>query len=458
MFSIKAKIILAYTVIFGALLIVFCAVIYHSTRHANFAKFDERLTNFAMTLRVEIEEQTNDEELLDVKELQNIPAEGLLDANIRVIDSRGNVLLGSRFWQAYSSKRWKLALKGTPVFETIDINGEQYRFLTWPVKVKKGILCALQTAASMREINADLNRLFVLFLLLIPIALLLTGLAAYFVSKAAFKPILKMAAGARSISLANLKTRVELPRAKDEVRLLGETLNDMIGRIEAAYSSQKQFIASASHELRTPLTIMQAELELAEKKLHDSAAAANISIALAEIDSLSRLTRSLLLLSQLDAVQLQPHRQPLRLDELLIECIQAMKSGAAKKNIRLDLTIAEAIEIVADREKLKSVCLNLIENAVKYTKENGTVTVTLEAIDHGFARFSVQDSGPGIPPEDLPYIFDRFFRSDETRANAKGSGLGLAIVKELVTLHHGTVSVQNLPHGGAFFEVKLPLF
>jgi two-component system, OmpR family, sensor kinase len=458
MFSIKTKIILAYTIIFGALLVVFCAVIYHSTRHANFKKFDDRLTNFAMTLQVEIEEQSNDEDWLDVEELQKIPAEGLVNAHVRLIDPQGNVLLDTPFWQAYSSKRWKSALSGTPVFETIAIKGEQYRFLIWPVEAKKGALYALQTAASMREVNADLNHLFVLFLFLIPIALLFTGLAAYLISKAAFRPILKMAAGARSISLTNLKTRVDLPKAKDEVRLLGETLNQMIARIEAAYSSQKQFIASASHELRTPLTIMQAELELAEKKWPDPVAAANISTALAEINSLSQLTRSLLLLSQVDAVQLQLDKQPFRLDELLIECIQAMKTAAAKKNIQLELTIAEAVELVADREKLKSVCLNLIDNAVKYAKKNGTVTITLDPIDHNVARFSVQDAGPGIPPQDLPFIFDRFFRSTETRAAVTGSGLGLAIVKELVMLHQGTVSTRNLPDGGALFEVTLPLF
>jgi signal transduction histidine kinase len=324
------------------------------------------------------------------------------------------------------------------------------------VQAERGVFYTLQVMASMRDVNADLNRLFTLFLVIMPLAFGLTVFAAHLISRAAFRPVAKMTAIANAISLQNLDHRLDLPKAHDEIHDLAKTLNQMIARLESAHSSQKRFIASASHELRTPLTIIQTELELVQKKLAKHAASDNIKIALAEIDSLSHLTSSLLLLSKLDAVQLELQKESLRLDELLIECVQMMRPTAEKKGLDLNITIKEAIEIDADREILKRVCLNLLDNALKYTPSPGFVAVELEAARDP-VRFSVRDSGTGISSKDLPFVFKRFYRSDDTRSEAPGSGLGLAIVQEVIAMHGGIVSVVSTPGKGSTFIVEFPM-
>lgn len=457
MFSIKTKIIFAYTLIFGALLVIFANVIYHSTRHANLQKFDDRLLSYATIMRAEIEEENLDKEEFDLREIQSIPAEGLLSVSFQLTTENGATIISSSLFQQKLELHLKKSYRDAVQFEIFEFKDERFRCLVLPVITRDGSRHVLKVAASLRDVNADLNRMFGLFIILIPIALILTGLAAYFISKAAFKPITAMAETACEISVKNLNIRLKLPKANDEVRLLGETLNEMITRIEAAFKSHKQFIASASHELRTPLTIIQTELELAEKQLKNLAVQQNISTALSEVESMNQLTQSLLQLSQIDAVPERLYRGPFRLDELLIECIQAMKSAALEKQIRLDLNIAEAIEVTADKEKIKRVCLNLLDNAIKYTPEKGVIRVGLAPVLDSTINFYVYNSGPGISNKDLPNIFKRFYRSEETRSTVSGSGLGLAIVHEILTMHNGTISATSTPNEGARFTVALPL-
>ncbi|MBN1559685.1 HAMP domain-containing histidine kinase [candidate division KSB1 bacterium] len=457
MFSIKTKIIAAYTFFFGALLIVLLAVIYATTRINNYQKFDTRLRNFAKMIKVEIEEQVIDEEELDIAEIRAMPREGLLDVNIRLVQSDGQEFYADRPFDHWPSIRKNADASKQQHFYDVHIGREHFRCVAGPVEAKKDTFYTLQVLASLRDVNADLNRLFTLFIVIVPLAFVVTGFSAYVISGAAFRPIAKMTVGANAISLQNLETRLDLPKVKDEVYELGQTLNNMIARIESAYKSQKQFVASASHELRTPLTIIQTELELALKKLNDPTANDNIKTALAEIEGLTQLTTSLLLLSKVDAVQLSLQKELLRLDELLIDCVHAMQPSAAKKGIRLDLQIEEAVEMMADKEKLKRVCLNLLDNAVKYTPLSGTVSVILEAGNNSRVGFHIKDSGVGIAVKDLPHIFKRFYRSDETRAKAPGSGLGLAIVQELVALHKGSVIVDSASGRGSTFSVELPL-
>jgi two-component system OmpR family sensor kinase len=457
MLTIKSKIILAYTIVFGALLIIFSVVVYHSTRQANFNKFDDRLKNYTMIIQKEVQEQIEENEDLDLEELQNIPAEGLIDVNIRLVTPDGHDVYCDSIFYTHPFTPWQTALTGYSSIANIPVVHENYRCLTWPITVGKKVAYALQVAASMQDVNADLNRLFVLFLIIIPIALLCTGITAYIISREAFKPIAQMTRTAKEISVQNLQRRIPLPKAKDEIYQLAETLNNMIRRIDVAIKSQRQFVASASHELRTPLTIIQTELELAEKQVNAHPFAKNIRIALSELDQLNHLTQSLLLLSQLDSVTFQLHKQSLRLDELLIDCVRIMQTAAKHKNLSLNLYITEAVEVSADKEKIKSVCLNLIDNAIKYSHVNGSVAISLEKVRDACISILFKDSGPGILPEDLPFIFKRFYRSPEIQATVSGSGLGLAIVDEVLLLHNGRVSVESKPGAGATFKIELPL-
>ena len=266
----------------------------------------------------------------------------------------------------------------------------------------------------------------------------------------------QMADAAKNISGENLDKRLDLPKANDEVRALGETLNEMIGRIDQAFKSQKRFIANASHEIKTPLTVIQAELEILEKKVKDLESKESIKNALAEIESLTKLTNSLLTIVKLDASKTKLHLSEVRIDELLADCVQIMSPAANARNIQINLSIEDATEIHGDKEKLKSVFLNLIENAIKYSFADSSISIRLKNGDSHNITIEVENEGTGISSADIPYIFNRFYRSNEIRAEIDGSGLGLAIAKEVVELHRGSISVESTPDEKTCFCVTLP--
>ncbi len=457
MFTIKSKLIFAYTLVFGLMLTGFSVVIYHSVKRAAFTKLDANLKSYAVSLQSEIEEELGEMPGLNPREIASIHAEGLKCVRYQLFGPDGrNVLKDSLLYDSPMKKSAEISEKRS-IFESRRLGGRKYRIYWSKMETEQDSVYVLETAASMKDTFEDLDRLFYLFLIIIPLGLLLTGVAAYFITKAAFKPITRMTETARKISGKNLSRRLELPAARDEVRNLGETLNEMIGRIDSAFKRQKEFVANASHEIKTPLTIMQTELELTRKRITDQAAEESINTVLSGIGELTSLTNSLLMLARLDASGDNLNLRSFRADELLLECVQSINSAAAMKNIRLDLSVFEEIELYGDREKLKSVFINLLDNAVKYSSSGGSIFIKLKKIKNASVEVSVEDEGIGIPPEDLPNIFNRFYRSNEIRAEITGSGLGLAIAREIVEMHGGTISAENKKDKGAVFKVTLPI-
>jgi signal transduction histidine kinase len=310
----------------------------------------------------------------------------------------------------------------------------------------------------MTEVEANLHYLRLLFMIIIPLALLITAVAASLITRLAFRPMSGMVETARQISASNLHTRLVLPDAHDEVRALGDALNKMIERIDSAFKSQKQFIADASHEIRTPLSVISTELEFAERKVIDPTIQESIQASLAEIDRLARMAEGMLLLARLDFSQDVLRMKPTRLDELLVECVQLMRALAAKNHIEINLSVEEAVEMTADTEKLKSAILNLLDNSIKYSKPNSSVDARLK-LNHSLPKrvlVILEDRGSGIAASDIPKIFKRFYRGENARAEISGSGLGLAIAEKIIALHGGSISVQSEEGNGSVFTIELP--
>jgi signal transduction histidine kinase len=261
-----------------------------------------------------------------------------------------------------------------------------------------------------------------------------------------------------TITATNLHARLDLPRAQDEVRRLGETLNDLMERLDSAFKSQKQFVADASHEIRTPLAVLRTELEYALRQTTNAAAKESIQTSLVEIDRLTRMTSQLLMLAKLDASSSSLEFQTVRLDELLIESVQFCHALAAKKGITVEVFVEAAVEVTGDYEKLKSVVLNLLDNAIKHSPEGSKVAASLR-LDHsrGVAQITIEDNGRGILPEELDKIFRRFYRADSLRGESAGSGLGLAVAQRIVELHRSSISVQSEVGKGTKFIVEIPL-
>ena len=457
MFTIKSKIIFAYTVLFGLLLVIFAAIIYDSTKETYFLKLNTNLKSYSISLRTELEDELDDNSSFNVKKLESIRSKGLIGERFQLFDKHGGLLIRDSVLSKIPVADFGKVLSRHYEFNRHKIDHHKYHVLWSKFETANDSVYVLEAAASVNDVIEDLDRLSYLFFIIIPAGLIITGFAAYFISKAAFKPITQMADTAKNISGKNLEKRLELPKAKDEVRALGETLNEMIARIDIAFKSQKKFVANASHEIKTPLTVIQTELEILEKKIKDVESAESIKNVLSEIDNLTKLTNSLLTIARLDASQTKLNLSDVRIDELLAECVQTMNQAAVKKDIRINLLIDDSAEINADIEKLKSAFLNLIDNAIKYSFAGSSVTIILEKVRDNKVTIKITDTGQGISASELPYIFNRFYRSNEIRAEISGSGLGLSIVKEIIDLHNGKINLTSEPGKGTSVLIVLPV-
>ncbi len=456
MFSIKLKIILAYTFVFGVMLTGFAAIIYHSTKESSFLRLNTSLESYSISLRNKIEDELNDDSTLNIGKLSSIRTRGLIDERFQLFDKSGKVIVGDSILSRSDVLNLGKVLHESFKYSRKKIGHHWYHILWSRFETGNDTVFILETAASVKDVVDDLHRLFFLFWIIIPGCLIITGVTAFFISKAAFRPMTQMADAAKNISGENLDRRLSLPKTNDEVRALGETLNEMIGRIDMAFKSQKRFIANASHELKTPITVIQTELEIMQKKVKDTESKESIKNALSEIESLTKLTNSLLTIVKLDASKTKLHLSSVRMDELLADCVQTMNPAANAKKIQINLSIDDAAEIRGDKEKLRSVFLNLIENAIKYSPSGSGVDLKLVSNESSNIKIKVEDTGPGIPTSDISYIFNRFYRSNETRAETDGSGLGLAIAKEVVELHRGEITVESKIGEKTVFCVTLP--
>jgi two-component system OmpR family sensor kinase len=456
--TIRAKLSLAYTCAFGIILAGFALLVYRSSSASEQATLDAHLEGLAERMQSEIEEQIGERKFPAPGDLSAIRAEGLTDPRFRIDDTTGSVVLGQGILPQLDRESLAQVLRGSSLRQDITIDTRNYRTLITPVEAEGRTVAILQLATSTAAAEANLARLRFLFLVSIPASLLLALGVAYVLTRRAFSPITLMIGMARKISADNLDARLQLPGVHDEIHQLGETLNSMMGRISNAFDGQRQFIADASHEIRTPLTVICNELEFVQQRTTDAQSGESIRIALSEVDRLSKMTREMLTLARMDAASDFPlHCQTVRLDEILVESVQILKSLIAQKKLDLDLHIEEAVEITADRDAFKSALLNLLDNAVKYSPEGGTVGVALSMDGPLRVRIEVRDTGPGIDAADLPHIFKRFYRPAAARAGTPGSGLGLAIVEHVVKAHNGTVTVQSTPGRGSVFVVELPL-
>jgi signal transduction histidine kinase len=449
---IKRKLILAYTVSFGLLISVFAFIIYEGIKHVQIERLDTRIKSYAMLLQDEIKDELTDG-YLDQYNIRDIPKNGLKKISLEIIQNDGKVLLkDSIFNHVNISPKTELNKSTRKSFE---FEGNHYRYFQTSKNDDQKYGFTLAIIVSKDEEVEDLNELLFMFILIIPTSLILTGIIAHLLSKTAFKPVTEMVKTAQNISAKNLDEKINLPNTKDEIYELGFTLNEMIKRISGALKSQKQFIANASHEIRTPLTIMQTELELAHNKIADDELRNSVDIVLNEIDTLSKLTDSLLLLANIDSLKYPFNPEIVRLDELILECIQSLNKIAEQKNIRLNPLLDEPIELFGDKEKLKRIFINLLDNAIKYSFEKSVVGVEVLKVDNN-VEIKIKNNGHGIPENEIPKIFQRFYRSSEVRSKVKGSGLGLSIVKELVLMHGGSIKVDSVLNKETIFSVILP--
>jgi two-component system, OmpR family, heavy metal sensor histidine kinase CusS len=317
----------------------------------------------------------------------------------------------------------------------------------------------IQVAAPMDDFYDAMDRFKWMVLLLSPLVLIVASGGGYWLSGRALRPVDRITRAAQEINFNNLARRLEIPQTGDELQRLSETLNSMLERLESSFRRITQFTADASHELRTPLALMRTTTEVS---LRTSQTAAEYREAqqevLSELEKTSSLVEKLMLLARADAGVEGLQRAPVNVAECLHAACKAGKILAEAKQLKFCENIdAPNLVVDGDSYALHRLFLILMDNAVKYTAAGGSITVTLLQ-SNGSAVTEFRDSGIGISADDLPHIFDRFYRADKARSReAGGVGLGLSIARWIAAAHRGAIEVQSTPGSGSVFRVRLPL-
>ncbi len=267
-----------------------------------------------------------------------------------------------------------------------------------------------------------------------------------------------MARSAEKLSERNLTERLPTSPRRDEIDQLAHAFNRTFDRLQKAFENQRRFVSDASHELRTPLTVLRAQLEVTlrqERPLEEYRQI--LSLALAHSGRLSQLVENLLVLARADSGQWHPNFKLTRIDTLCLELVQELRPLAQRKHIALESCCQVPLTVQGNSELLRSLIMNLLDNALQYTPEGGTVRLVASNEDQQ-AQLTFADTGIGIPANELPSIFERFYRADPSRSGrVRGVGLGLSIVREVVHLHQGSIQVKSTPGQGSVFTVSLPL-
>ncbi|MBI4410526.1 MAG: sensor histidine kinase N-terminal domain-containing protein [Gemmatimonadetes bacterium] len=381
---------------------------------------------------------------------------------VQVWDPDGRSLLRSSYLDrdlSVDREAFAEAQAGALVFDTGEWDGERVRAVYYPLaRIDPGHHGhVLQVATSLASLGATMRRVDLLLLGILVVMMLATFGVGWSTARLAVRPAEEIARMAEGIQTQNLDQRITAHARTLEFQRLVAVLNRMLDRIDDAFEAERRFTSDASHELRSPLTALRGHLEVALRRDRTPEEYRDVlSAALAEVQRMQVLADDLLTLARRDAGVLKPQRSHLRLADIANEVVESFRTLARTKKLQLATELDRGIAVAADPTLLKRLLRNLVDNAIKFTPEGGRVTVAVRLGD-GRGVVEVADTGPGISPDALPHLFERFYRGDAARAPAAGAGLGLAIAKALAEVHAGTLTAANRDGGGAVFRLELPL-
>ncbi|QIA26760.1 HAMP domain-containing histidine kinase [Thermaerobacter sp. PB12/4term] len=345
-------------------------------------------------------------------------------------------------------------------FATIHDGRQRWRVFVHPVErggdptgAGPGFVVTLSPLGGLDASMADFR---VLLTGLGALGLVVAGAGSWAVAGSALRPVARLTETARAIASSRDLSRRVQATGRDELAMLAATFNQMLDSIETAYRLQQRFVADASHELRAPLTAILGNLDLLRRRpdLPPEEQAQALEEARNEAERLSRLVADLLSLARADAgVPLVI--KPVDVDAVVLEAFQEARRLVRGQELVLDPL--EPVRVPGDRDRIKQLLLILLDNAIKYTPAGGRITLGLQAAGDGGAVLTVADTGVGIPPADLPHVFERFYRADPARSrDPGGTGLGLPIARWIVEQHQGQITIDSAPGRGTTVTVRLP--
>ena len=339
-------------------------------------------------------------------------------------------------------------------------SGQRIVLYTLPYQTPNGSVIFVETGATIEPIRHVLRSLLLILLLTTPIILVVAAIGGYLLMSRPLRPVVVLTEQAERVGRKELGERLPVIPTGDELERLSLALNRMIERLEAALDHNHRFSADASHELRTPLTIIRGELESLITGCHPFPIPLWRALAARSrrVDRMAKIVHSLMTISRLDCGGEQIELVPVDLVEIAGETLEHMSLLAEEKaHLSAFQSTTAYLCHEAIQCELKQILVNLVDNAIKYTPEEGSVSVFVKA-EEKKAVITVADTGIGIPAASLPLVFDRFYRTDQARSRESGgTGLGLSIVKAICGVHGGAASVESIEGRGATFRVELPL-
>ncbi|MFQ5586121.1 MAG: sensor histidine kinase [Thermodesulfobacteriota bacterium] len=464
-FTIRTKLTLWYTILLTISILAFGVIFSLTLSRIIISGVDTKITSVAEILATTV---LRPPRTLTLPEHFDIIFEqffGIKTAGnyIQVLKPNGTVeakssTLEGLFLPLTETSHWN-AVHGRATYEITEKVGDvPIRVVTYPIMSGDSLVNILQVGASMEGREEILHGTLYIFIFGGPVAVLIAGIIGWFLTGKTLRPVANITQMARKIGAESLNERLETPGPRDEIGRLAETFNEMIARLEGSFNRTRQFTADASHELKTPLTIMKGEVEVALKGEKGEERLKEVLVSvLEEIDRMSYIVTNLLDLARVDQDRGEAVKEGVKLDHIVSERFELAVRLAAEKGVGLEVTTNRPATVSGDPVRLGQVVFNLIDNAIKYTQKGGRVTISLET-DTDCAVMRVSDTGVGIGQEDIPYLFDRFYRVDKARTReAGGAGLGLSICKEIVDAHGGRIEVESEPGVGSTFTVYLPI-
>lgn len=452
---IRWRLTLWYLLSFTAILLLFAGFLYWQVQRSLLAQIDSGLQLAATQALVNVD---GDNGRLAFQNLENSP-----QLSLKLKDNIGIFLLSpdGNVWQQLGNDEEMPPLLPAAGLQTIGNNDDRWRVYGEAIALPgqpSGWLLVVQSLESVT------NTLFALSLQLLwglPLALLLAGTGGYILAGRALRPIDDITRTAQAIHASDLKQRLNHIGPVDEVGRLADTFDAMLDRLEGAFTRERRFTGDASHELRTPLTALKGRIGVTlSQSRQPQQYVETLQEMEGQVDRLIRLSSDLLFMARLDQGQMVQQRERIDVQDFLGAVVDQIRPLATAKAIALSETIPPNLTLQGDMDLLIRLFLNLLDNAVKYTPENGRVSISANQ-DTTDLRITITDTGPGIATEHLPYLFDRFYRVETARSRsgteAGGAGLGLAIAQEIARAHGAQLQVDSRLDQGTTIIVLFPL-
>ncbi len=463
--SIRLRLLLWYSGLLVLLLSTFGGILYAVLQNSLLSQVDRTLAETAQEVQAGARRRVaitpfNWQEVVTLPPL-DVFASPSIFVQVRYpagIVAATSANLRNRTLPVLPAEDWQKVLQGQVDMRIVQAGNVRLQMRSEVIAFEGRPAGVLQVAMPLRSVDETLQRLLEILLIGGGIGLLLSILGGIFLSHRALAPVAHVTETARRIAATeDLGERLPPPRTRDEVGRLVLTFNEMLERLQRLFQAQQRFIADVSHELRTPLAAIRGNLEVLLRGAQEDPEMLRESLAdiEREVSRLTRMVTDLLTLARAEA-GIHPERRPVELDRLLLEVYREARHLAQGVEVRLGNE--DQVQVLGDADQLKQLLLNLVDNSLKYTPAGGTVTLSLYRED-SWACLSVADTGIGIAPQDLPHIFERFYRgeSDGRRVRRTGLGLGLPIARWIAQEHGGDIVVESRPGQGSTFTVRLPL-